>query len=188
MSDFLSKFNKGNYDQEQKEQRQRHESRQEQSPVQGKEESQTQPTPSIENQSSVRTPTQQIREQNKVPLVPNDSPYIIPNGRAKKSSEEEGTLSRRRKEEETEFDPTYKGKQKRKKLLILGLVILGCSIIFFIYYQMTHVKVPDFMNKDVADARTWASENNMKLELEQKYDLKLLLIRWLGKSKKQNQR
>ncbi|WP_321386921.1 PASTA domain-containing protein [uncultured Enterococcus sp.] len=184
MSDFLSKFNKGNYDQEQKELQKRRENRQEQQPAHTEAQSKEQLVESQSEEqieaassgaptgerSNAQTPAQQIRERSKASPEPNDSPYIIPNNRARKSTDEPEPMSRRRKEEETEFDPTYKGKQKRKRLLIAGLIGLGCIVGFVLYYQTTHVKVPDFTNKDVADARSWASENGMKVELEQKYE------------------
>lgn len=173
MSDFLSKFNKGNYDQEQEQQRQRKARQQEQLPVPENEEQRKEQAPvsGNETQSKLRAAVTGNDEKKKRQMpVPNDSPYILPNGRKKTSTEESGTMSRRRKDEETEFDPTYKGKQKRKRLLFAGLIGLGCAAGFFLYYQMTHVKVPDFTNKEVADARSWASENNMKVELDQKYE------------------
>lgn len=151
MSDFLSKFNKGNYDQKEKVKKQL---RQDEKPEQ--------------------LPVSQRKEQTE--HRPSSGPYITP--------EPEVSMSRRRKEEETEFDPTYKGKQKRKKLMILGGIVVSCIVGFFLYYQMTHVSVPDFTNKDVADARSWANENNLKVELEQKYDAKLAANKVIAQKQK----
>ncbi|MFD1899803.1 PASTA domain-containing protein [Enterococcus termitis] len=40
----------------------------------------------------------------------------------------------------------------------------------FGYYQLTHVKVPDFEGKELSEVREWTAENGVKLQVEQKYD------------------
>lgn len=75
-------------------------------------------------------------------------------------------------EEVIETDPTYK-KKKRKKYLIIGIVsVVVASLLFFTYYQVTHVVVPNFKGKELADARSWSTENDVQLKVEQKYDFK----------------
>lgn len=71
-----------------------------------------------------------------------------------------------------EEDPDYKKKQK-KKYTIMGVAGLAIFLLgWFGYYQMTHVKVPDFSNKAISDVRTWASDNKVKVDIEQKHNLK----------------
>ncbi|MFC7056010.1 PASTA domain-containing protein [Enterococcus alcedinis] len=45
-------------------------------------------------------------------------------------------------------------------------IILG----IFAYYQLTHVKVPDFKSKEISEVRTWASDSDVKIEVEQEYN------------------
>lgn len=82
----------------------------------------------------------------------------------------EAASSEQNPEEMTETDPTFKNKQKKKYILIaLGLIVLSITI-FLIYYQLTHVMVPNFEAKELSEVREWTSENNVKLEVKQKYD------------------
>ena len=78
--------------------------------------------------------------------------------------------SNRSGEEETEIDPTYKKRQKRKIILITVASIVSLIVLFWGYYAFTHVKMPDFTGKSVSEARTWATENKVKIDLEQEYD------------------
>ena len=39
------------------------------------------------------------------------------------------------------------------------------------YYQQTHVKVPNFIGKNLSDLQVWASENKIKTEIKESYDL-----------------
>lgn len=71
-------------------------------------------------------------------------------------------------QEESEFDPTYRKKQQQKRLLIIGGIVAVLLIGFFTHYQMTHVAVPNFVGKEVADARSWASENDIQMDITQK--------------------
>ena len=46
----------------------------------------------------------------------------------------------------------------KKYALIAGAVIVLIAISSVVYYQLTHVKVPDFAKKDLSEARTWGME------------------------------
>lgn len=74
---------------------------------------------------------------------------------------------------EVEIDPEYEKKQRNKKILIgvssLAVVIIGYTT----YYQMTRVKMPDFVDKSVTDVRKWATDNRMELDLKEAYSLKV---------------
>ncbi|OJG91835.1 hypothetical protein RV15_GL000275 [Enterococcus silesiacus] len=76
---------------------------------------------------------------------------------------------RNQPDDDTEIDPTYHKKRKKKFLLIgLGAFITLC-ILYFGYYQMTHVELPDFTGKELAEARAWATENKLKLKVDSSY-------------------
>jgi serine/threonine-protein kinase len=85
----------------------------------------------------------------------------------------EPKLRRRNKTNEAtvEIDPSYK-KQKRKKRrwVILGAIAAVLALGVF-YYQQTHVKVPNFIGKNLSDLQVWASENKIKTEIKESYDL-----------------
>lgn len=69
-----------------------------------------------------------------------------------------------------ETDPTYKKTQQKKYFLMgVGILVAGL-ILFFGYYQLTHVKVPNFEGKELSEVREWTAENGVKLQVEQKYD------------------
>lgn len=76
----------------------------------------------------------------------------------------------REREEEIEFDPAFKKKRIKKWGIIAGVSGLLTALLFFAYYQWTHVTLPDFVSKEVSDARSWLSENNLILETEQAYN------------------
>uniref|UniRef100_UPI00403FACC8 PASTA domain-containing protein n=1 Tax=Candidatus Enterococcus willemsii TaxID=1857215 RepID=UPI00403FACC8 len=144
MSDFLSNFTKNNYDGQKKEP-----SEKKAIPAEELEESAA-PEPAVEEPV--------IEETEKVEEAPVSR-------RAKK----EAPVSRFQTEE-TEFDPTYKKRQRKKYLFIGTGAALLALILFFTYYQLTHVKVPDFVNKDVSEVRSWGTEEGVAIEVEQKYD------------------
>ncbi len=86
-------------------------------------------------------------------------------------SETQRTESRRQKTELTEVDETYQGKQKRKKRLIIIGVIALVFLSLVVYYQMSHVRMPNFTDKELSEARVWATENKLQVETKQEYSL-----------------
>ncbi|OJG26858.1 hypothetical protein RU98_GL003245 [Enterococcus caccae] len=73
-------------------------------------------------------------------------------------------------EEVIETDPTYK-RRKIRKFIFIGLgSVLAVVLLYFGYYQMTHVKVPNFEDKELSEVRAWTTENGVKLQVEQKYN------------------
>lgn len=89
-------------------------------------------------------------------------------------------------EDGTEFDPTYHQKKKKKQLLIgIGTLVAIC-LLYFIYYQQTHVKLPDFNGKDLAEVRTWTTENKVKLKVEQEYNLDADANKIIAQKEKKN--
>lgn len=95
---------------------------------------------------------------------------IAPRATAEVASDEEESTSRF-SEEETELDPTYK-KRKRIKVIIFTVIgIIAAIALYWMYYSFTHVEMPKFTGKNISEARAWASESDVKLDVEQKYDL-----------------
>ncbi|KAF1290280.1 PASTA domain-containing protein [Candidatus Enterococcus leclercqii] len=86
--------------------------------------------------------------------------------------------------EETEFDPTYKKRRIRKIALLSGAAIAVFAGLFFLYYSLTHVLVPDFSGKAVAEARSWGSEAGVKVETKQVYDFKAAINEVISQSAK----
>lgn len=78
---------------------------------------------------------------------------------------------RRDAEEEVEIDLDYRRKKRRRMWLIILGSVLACILIFFIYYMLVHVKVDNFVDKPVSDARAWAKENDVEVELEQEHNM-----------------
>ncbi|MGM0217021.1 PASTA domain-containing protein [Enterococcus sp. AZ126] len=76
----------------------------------------------------------------------------------------------RNPDEVIETDPTYKKKKIRKFMYIGFGTFAAVALLYFGYYQMTHVKVPDFEGKELSEVREWTSENGVKLQVEQKYN------------------
>lgn len=88
------------------------------------------------------------------------------------SSRKQVSTVSRFQEEETEYDPTYRKRRIRKWLLIGVIAFIACLSGLFGYYQLTHVTVPKFENKAVSVARSWGTENGVKIQAEQAYAFK----------------
>lgn len=88
------------------------------------------------------------------------------------ASEKPKTESRRQKAEITEVDDTYQSKQKKKKRWIIIGVAAAVLVGLFVYYQVSHVEMPNFADKPLSEARVWATENKMELENKQEFSLK----------------
>lgn len=74
-------------------------------------------------------------------------------------------------EEDVEIDQDYHRKKRKQLLLIILGAVLAFILIFFIYYLLVHVKVDDFVDKPVSEARAWAKENGIEIELEQEHSM-----------------
>lgn len=73
-------------------------------------------------------------------------------------------------EEETETDLGYKKKQRNKYLKIAGVVVVALAVLGVAYYKTTRVTLPNLVGKELAEARSWAAENGVKLNIAQEYD------------------
>lgn len=93
-----------------------------------------------------------------------------PKKAAAKVSEPVAVDQSRNPEEVIETDPTYRNKKIRKYIYIGLGSLVAIALLYFGYYQMTHVQVPDFEGKELSEVREWTAENGVKLQVEQKYD------------------
>ncbi|GCF95580.1 hypothetical protein NRIC_34710 [Enterococcus florum] len=73
-------------------------------------------------------------------------------------------------EHEVEIDPTYKKRRQRKLLLFSITGVLLVAVLFFAYYQFSHVAVPDFLKQEIAEAREWAVEEGVVLKTNSSFD------------------
>ncbi|MEI5991055.1 PASTA domain-containing protein [Enterococcus crotali] len=155
MSDFLSNFNKSNYD-----------STKEKKLQEGSEKEEA--TKQEATASSSNEPQTRIGPVNMADRK-------VDSFSASSEAEQPTTSQTRRSqsEDETEIDPTYHKKRKQKILLISIGSFAALCILYFGYYQMTHVELPDFAGKDLAEARTWATDNKVKLKVDQTYSDKV---------------
>ena len=153
MSDFLSKFNKDKY----KDLLDEREDKPKQSDTPEK-----------------KTHDQQDEDQSFIEELIEEA---VENEQEKDDNDQlkrpQSTISnyRRDAEEEVEIDLDYRKKKRLQRWLIISGSVLACLFIIFLYYMLVHVKVEDFAGRPVADARAWAKENNIEIELEQKHDM-----------------
>lgn len=164
MSDFLSNFTKENYDGK------KHEPKEEKTAKEAAIEQEVSTEPTVDPIEKVREtpvfdPTERMVETSSASKT-NEIPEMT---KTRRQSREETAVSRF-ETEETEFDPTYKKKQQKKYAIIAALSLLAITIIGFTYYQLTHVKVPNFKNEEVANVRTWGNDEGVKINVQQEYD------------------
>lgn len=77
--------------------------------------------------------------------------------------------NKKAEQEHVEFDPTYK-KRKQKKISFFSFLVLLLLVgLVVFYYQFTHVKVPDFQQKEIAAAREWSAEKGVLLTIKNTY-------------------
>ncbi|CAG9620408.1 PASTA domain-containing protein [Sutcliffiella rhizosphaerae] len=145
MSDFLSKFNKDNYDKLENEQNSTRENME-----QKKEEKQ--------EEAKVETPSSTISSSDS-----KTTDSTLSTNRVERNVDNYGI------DEDVEVDPDYKNKKRRKQMMIAAGSAIALILIFFIYYQLVHVKMEDFVDKPVSEARTWVAENGLEMELTQEF-------------------
>ncbi|WP_078556310.1 PASTA domain-containing protein [Bacillus alkalicellulosilyticus] len=137
MSDFLSRFSKDNYEKQAEEQ--------------GQEQVKQEKT-SVNEQSKGN-------EEEKKTTTPKETNQAIP-------TKKQPTATRRYESvEEVEIDPTYQAKKKRMIIYSAIGSLLALLLIIVIYYQAVHVDMEDFVGLPVSEARSWASENGLEIEL-----------------------
>lgn len=183
MSDFLSNFSGENYEKTRQEKNDQKEKQDKQEPTK-----KTRSEKEIVNQESVEIQPEasfgpKNSPENKAKSIDENQTtedLIYTKKRTKKkkyepTQETESVVTpplnqSKNSEEVIETDPTYK-KKKIWKFSFIGLgSLVVIALLYFGYYQMTHVKVPNFEGKELSEARVWTAENGVKLQVEQKYD------------------
>lgn len=149
MSDFLSKFNRDKYDDMMNEQESEKDKK-----IGKKEE--TKPLHRQEEQA----------EAAEIEKSASDPEPLLKTGAFSSRSS-----YRQEAEEEVEIDQDYQRKKRLRMLLIISGAIVACLLIFFIYYMLVHVKVEDFVDKPASEARAWAKEHGLEVELKQEYSM-----------------
>lgn len=171
MSDFLSKFSGDKYDELLKEDSQ---------PKQPVEDTPSTDSVTFEQADSAEpvleeAPTGTPAEPDAVPLEPpvdDKSDDIVappptykpakPKPAPAKKTAPARESSRRSSAEDTVVDPTYQNK-KRRQYIIAGIAaILTLLLLFFIWYQTSHVRLPDFEGKTLSEARVWGAKNKIE--------------------------
>lgn len=173
MSDFLSNFNKSNYDNT-KEKKLRDgsnkERRMEQESV---EELSKMYSTGKETEPEGIKETYDVSETKKENALPNPEPIQA----TRRGQPDEGA----------EIDLTYYKKKKQKRILIGIGIVVALFLLYVGYYQMTHVKLPDFTGKDLSEVRIWSAENKIKLKVNQTYNKEIETNKVISqKSKKGN--
>ncbi|WP_429950142.1 PASTA domain-containing protein [Enterococcus sp. AZ101] len=164
MSDFLSNFNKSNYeDTKEKKLRDKAELPKQESEVQPSKEPVNERTTKIGPNNRTESKKTDIETEQEIPI------------QSRSTQLDDGT----------EIDPTYHKKRKQKMILSGILSVLVLCLVYFAYYQMTHVKLPDFTGKDLAEARAWATENKLKLTVEQTYNKEIDINKVISQNSKQ---
>lgn len=148
MSDFLSKFNKDKY----------HELMNEQ------EDKKNDQARNEEARTQLKQKEQSSTAQKKGKQINHDA--TLKSDRLASRS-----TYRQDVEEEVEIDPDYRRKKKRRMWVVIAGSLIACIAIFFIYYMLVHVKVENFVDTPVSEARTWAKENGVEVGLEQEYTM-----------------
>ncbi len=153
MSDFLSKFNKDKYD----------------DLVNEQEEKKIKDEKDRKAEDQEKTEPQQKGEQASA----MEDEETIPKPASSIESAPAAYRSNRRQDavEEVEIDLDYQRKKRLRMWLIISGSVFVCILLFFIYYMAVHVKVEDFADKPVAEARAWAQEKGVEVELEQVYNI-----------------
>lgn len=147
MSDFLSNFTNDQYDGKKKEPA-------EKKPAHVEEESAEKPSETEKQNASKKTSAEPTPSRSR---------------RQEQTKEKEAPISRYQTEE-TEFDPTFKKRQRKKIGIIAAIVVIVIALGSFTYYQLSHVKVPDFTGKEISEARSWGTEEGVRIEAKQVYD------------------
>ncbi|MBO0452352.1 PASTA domain-containing protein [Candidatus Enterococcus murrayae] len=111
-----------------------------------------------------KEPRKELPKQEKQP-PPKKAPSL-----EERKEPPEAQIKRRNPGLKDSIDPSYQKQKKRKQRLIILAVIAACVLLGVFYYQQTHVKVPNFIGKNLTDVQVWATENKVKPKIKQIYD------------------
>lgn len=171
MSDFLSNFSDDDY--KNRMPKKKKEIKQEPAPTEKTE-------PEKKRRRKRKRIDPEENEQTKLKHNEFDNPDLVeideeaPKSRPSVPSiKEEGTEPETDDLHDVEIDPEYQKKQRNKKIAIISGGILVIVLGYTTYYQMTRVKMPNFVDKQITEVRKWATENKMELDLKPAYSLKV---------------
>lgn len=146
MSDFLSNFNHENYQQTRQKKEQKRQAMADEEP--GNE------------QVAGKETSSKVDEQQQISAASRNN---------WKTTKEKQPLLSEAGEDLMETDPSYQ-KKRRRKFLFWGLsAFIVVLFVWFGYYQLTHVKVPNFEGKELAQVRQWTDEHKVSLKVKQVY-------------------
>ncbi|WP_368654220.1 PASTA domain-containing protein [Ornithinibacillus sp. 4-3] len=155
MSDFLSKFNKDNYDDMVDEKGQKDQKDVQENNVEKQQEEQLEL-----NQAEYEETEEQVDLSPKQDTSTNTSPLVSSRSTRRQDSEEE-----------VEIDLDYRKKKKQKMIILIAGSVVAAIFLFFIYHMLVHVKLENFVDRPVSEVRAWATENDVEVELEQEYSM-----------------
>lgn len=68
---------------------------------------------------------------------------------------------RRSAAEDTVKDPSYQQKQRKRWIIAAIIGVIALVLIYFLWYQFSHVALPDFEGKSLSEARVWGTKNKI---------------------------
>lgn len=71
--------------------------------------------------------------------------------------------------EDTEFDPSYQRKRRRKWAIFGGVGVVVLLLLSYVAYALTHVAAIDLTGKTVNEARQWAAKNQITISVTQEF-------------------
>lgn len=78
---------------------------------------------------------------------------------------------KRSSEEDHEIDTTYKARKRKQYIIVGGAILLLLLLSLFLWDRFSHTRMPDFVGKNLSEARTWAAKYNMLVTAEQAFSL-----------------
>lgn len=174
MSDFLSKFSGDKYDELLKEDAQASQPVEQTpssdsavfenpAPSEVPEQPVLEEAPDGEPAQPESVPTEPPKDDRSSDIVTPPPTYVPPEPKKTKPTPPKSLdSSRRSTAEDTVVDPTYQNKRKRQYIIggIIGTILL--LLAFFLWYQMNHVRIPDFEGKTLSEARVWGARNKIE--------------------------
>ncbi|NLY39777.1 MAG: PASTA domain-containing protein [Firmicutes bacterium] len=113
-----------------------------------------------------KTEQEQAQDKN-VMGAPGQTPLSKDENGAPKST----GLPDNARDELFEKDPDLEKKRKRRLILIIAGILVGCLVIALPYYFSRRVKVPDFVKSTPEQVQAWALRNNIFVEIEEEFNL-----------------
>ena len=113
-----------------------------------------------------KTEQEQAQDKN-VMGAPGQTPLSKDENGAPKST----GLPDNARDELFEKDPDLEKKRKRRLILIIAGILVGCLVIALPYYFSRRVKVPDFVKSTPEQVQAWSLRNNIFVEIEEEFNL-----------------